>query len=241
MTVLNFIASGSFQGTTGDISRVSQSSAHKCIRQVMDGLFTRESDYVNFPCDNISQNELAVGFASLAGFQWVQDTIDCTHVAIQRPPPEPGVFINQKGYHSINAQLEYDHRKISADLFKTGDRLKGWFIRDEGCPLQTWLMTPVRNPTNEAQERYNQSDMTIRCVSEQVIGMLKMCFRCLDRSGGALQYSPARVSSIIMMCCVLHNIAQQRGLQVEDVERAHQASSAAGNIEEEEEDERDEE
>ncbi|XP_067838412.1 putative nuclease HARBI1 [Heptranchias perlo] len=225
------------RGATGDISRVFQSSALKCIRQVTDGLFARASDNVNFLRDDISQIEWAVGFASLAGFSQVQGAIDCTHLEIRGPSHEPGVFINRKGYHTINAQLVCDQRKRFLqvctrfpgsshdafillqsnipDLFQTGGRLNGCLVGDKGCLLQTWLMTPERNPTDEAKERYNQSHMITRCVTEQDIGMLMMQFRCLDRSGGAFQYSPVRVSRIIMVCFILHNITQQRGLEVE--------------------------
>ncbi|XP_067852020.1 putative nuclease HARBI1 [Heptranchias perlo] len=198
----------------------------------MDGLFAKASASVNFPHDDNSQNERAVGFASLAGFPWVQHAIKCTHGAIRGPQHEPGVFINQKGFHSINARLVCNHKKrflqvctrfpgschdafilcqsIIPDLFQTGDRVKGRLIGDKGYPLKTWPITLVRDPTNEAQERYNQSHTTTKCVIEQAIGMLMMSFRCLDRSGGARQYSPSRVSRIIVVCCVLHNIAQQR-------------------------------
>ncbi|XP_067852837.1 putative nuclease HARBI1 [Heptranchias perlo] len=262
-TALHFFAPGSFQCATGDISTVCQSSARKCIRQVMDGLFARASNYIHFPRDDNSQNEWAVGFASLAGFPRVQDAIECTHVAIRGPPHEPGVFINQKGYHCFNVQLVCDHRKRFMQvcarfpgschvafilcqcnipgLFQTGDRPKGWLIRDKGYPLETWLMAPLRNHTNDAQQRYNQSHVTTRCAIEQAIGVLKMRSRCLDRSGGALRYSPARDSRIIVVRCVLYNIAQQRGLQVEKDEGARQSSSVGDNIEEEEEDEENEE
>ncbi|XP_067848358.1 pirin isoform X1 [Heptranchias perlo] len=103
-TALNFITSRSFQGSTGDITRISQSSVHKCIRQVTD-LVCQGIDYVNFPIEDISQTERAVSFHSLTGFPWVQGAIDCTHVAIQGPAHGQRQFINGKGYQSINAQL----------------------------------------------------------------------------------------------------------------------------------------
>ncbi|XP_067841366.1 adhesion G-protein coupled receptor F3-like [Heptranchias perlo] len=72
-TALNFSASGPFRGATSDISRVCQSSAHKCKTQVTDRLFARVHEYVNFPHDNISQNEqLANSYSNLTGFQCVR-------------------------------------------------------------------------------------------------------------------------------------------------------------------------
>ena len=38
-----------------------------------------------------------------------------------------------------------------------------------------------------------------------------MRFRCLDRSGGILQYSPQNVAAFFVACCVLHNISMNHG------------------------------
>ncbi|XP_067838424.1 putative nuclease HARBI1 [Heptranchias perlo] len=226
---------------------------------MMDGLFCRASHYVNFPINDISQTERAV---VSTGFPRVLGANDCTHIAIRGLAHWAGLFINLKGYHSIKAQLDWTtgrgfcryvpnfpgschdsfilrESNIPA-LFHAQDRLKGWLLGDMGYPLQTWLMTPLRNPTSEAQQRYNDSYITTWSVIEQAIRMLKMRFRCLDRSEGALQYSPARVCRIIIMCCVRHNITQRRGLLVDDLPCAHEAAAPAIDIEEDEEEEEEE-
>ena len=45
-----------------------------------------------------------------------------------------------------------------------------------------------------------------------------MCFRCLDRSGGTLQYGPQKVAAFFATCCVLHNIAMNHGC-VDDINK----------------------
>ena len=43
---------------------------------------------------------------------------------------------------------------------------------------------------------------------------MKSRFRCLHKSGGALQYAPETACKIIATAAILHNIATRRGLQV---------------------------
>ncbi|XP_067860672.1 putative nuclease HARBI1 [Heptranchias perlo] len=240
------------EGATGDIWRVSQLAAHKCIRQVTDGLFARAGRYVNFPCDDNSQNERALRFTSLVGarcHRWQSE-----HHQINQEYSStasdfiPSMFswcvtIRKGSCRSAPDSLGDAfilRQSNNPDLFVPGTSLEGWLLGDKGYPLQTWLMTALRNPTNEHQQRYDDSHVTARCVIEQAISMLKVHFRCLDRTGGSLQYSPVEVSRIIAVCCVLHNMAKQRGLEVEKEQAAQYSSSDEDSNGEEEEDEEDE-
>ncbi|XP_041068236.1 putative nuclease HARBI1 [Carcharodon carcharias] len=255
-TALNFFASGSFQGATGDISHISQSAVHKCIKQVTNALFARANDYICFPMDASSQNDRAMGFAAVAGFPRVQGVIDCTHIAIKAPDNQPAAF-NRKGYYSINVQLVTDHlhrimqvcarfpgschdafilhQSTIPPLFHSCQNFKGWLIGDKDYPLHTWLMTPLPNPRTPAELRYNESHGTTRRVIKHTIGLLKQRFRCLDRSGGPLQYSPQRVSRIVVVCCILHNLAVQRGLHLEEEVPEVLSSSDEEDLDESEE------
>lgn len=42
-----------------------------------------------------------------------------------------------------------------------------------------------------------------------------MHFRCLDKPGGSLQYSPQKLARFFVACCVLHNIAICNGCLLE--------------------------
>uniref|UniRef100_UPI00398E33CE putative nuclease HARBI1 n=1 Tax=Pristiophorus japonicus TaxID=55135 RepID=UPI00398E33CE len=189
-TALNFFASSSFQGSEADSCGISQSAAHRYIPQITDALFNKSANYINFASDEASVTGRTLSFAAPAGFPQVQGIIDCTHVAIRSSPPSP-------------------RNPALPQLFTPPNRHSGWLLGDKSSPLKTWLMTPWRRPSPEAEERCNERFISTRCIREQTIGMLKMRFRCPDRSGGALQYAPARVSSIVVVCYALHNIAQQ--------------------------------
>lgn len=100
-------------------------------------------------------------------------------------------------------------------------------------PLQPWLLTAVPNPRNRAEERFNVAHKRGRSVVERTFGTLKARFRCLDRSGGCLLYSPERCVNIIVSCLVLHNICVERNTPVPNREDGEEEEE-----EEEDEDER---
>ncbi|XP_043533702.1 putative nuclease HARBI1 [Chiloscyllium plagiosum] len=255
-TALNFFASGSFQGAAGDISHISQSAVHKCIKQVTNALFARANDYICFPMDESSQDDRASGFSALAGFPRVQGIIDCTHIAIKAPDNQPAAF-NRRGYYSINVQIVADHchrimqvcarfpgscrdafilhQSTIPPLFSRCQNVKGWLLGDRDYPLYTWLMTPLPCPSTPAELRYNKSHANTRRVIRRTMGLLKQRFRCLDRSGGPLQYSPQRVSRIVVVCCILHNFAVQRGLQLEEEVPENISSSDEEDLDDREE------
>ena len=94
----------------------------------------------------------------------------------------------------------------------------------------------------EAETCYNEAHVATRAIVERCIGLLKMRFRCLDRSGGALQYNPMISSRIVVVCCALHNLALQRGDLLEEEEDVEaDQPGVAGEDDQQEEDEEEEE
>lgn len=79
------------------------------------------------------------------------------------------------------------------------------FIGDSGYGQQPWLMTPIAEPINEKEERYNQAHQKARHSVERCIGVLKSRFRCLCKQR-VLMYSPSDAGAIINACAILHNI-----------------------------------
>ncbi|XP_067871295.1 putative nuclease HARBI1 [Heterodontus francisci] len=190
---LNFYASASFQGPSGNLCGFKQSALHHCIREVTDALYQRASDYVRFRKDPESQ---AIGFDSIAGFPHVQGSL---HLC---------------GLHPCGHQ--------------GSRRATSCIPQPKGLSLAQ--STAMRNLTSDAEERYNASHGRPRATNEQAISMLKTCFRCLDRSGGALQYELERVARIVAVCCALHNLILNRRQALQDEERREQDSSSDNEV-----------
>lgn len=92
-------------------------------------------------------------------------------------------------------------------------------IGDQGYPLKPWLMTPLTNPQTQQEQAYNRAHARTRVTIERAIGLLKGRWLCLSRAGGTLQYRPEKVCSMVMACCVLHNLAIRRGVPLQDPPR----------------------
>ncbi|KAJ8356453.1 hypothetical protein SKAU_G00192470 [Synaphobranchus kaupii] len=96
---------------------------------------------------------------------------------------------------------------------------------DSGYQLQPWIVTPVRNPVTEGEAAYNRAHIWTRGIIERIFGILKSRFRCLDRSGGALLYSPCKVCKVVVVCCILHNIAIRAGVRLGEQEAEGEGDS----------------
>uniref|UniRef100_UPI00398E9ACF putative nuclease HARBI1 n=1 Tax=Pristiophorus japonicus TaxID=55135 RepID=UPI00398E9ACF len=230
----NFYTMESFQSATADIGNVSQFSAHRCIRQVK--ICTVQKGPVHLLADEKRQTGGAAG-RICPNDRLPEGAIDCTHVGLRAPHHHPEIFVNHKVFHSLNVQLVCDHqgrilavdarypgsshdsfilRQTSVPAIFTGPNQEcGWLVGDKGYPLSTWLLTPLWNPRTVPEHAYNDAHCATSCIIEKCIGIFKQRFRCLNRSGGTLQYSPQRVSIIIVVCCMLPNLVIMRGQPLE--------------------------
>jgi hypothetical protein len=126
-------------------------------------------------------------------------------------------MLKQLLYLELNVVVKYSGRvhdsfiwnNCGLKLYFNNNNINGWLLGDSGYPLEKNLMTPFLNPQNNGQMRYNVSHITTRNVIERAFGVLKMRFRCLDRTAGKLMLSPERSCNVIISCFILHNISRK--------------------------------
>ncbi|XP_017477324.1 PREDICTED: putative nuclease HARBI1 [Rhagoletis zephyria] len=182
-------------------------------------------------------------FFSRSGIPNVIGCVDGTHIAIYAPTANRHLYLNRKGFFSINAMIACDHdmniRFVDAryagsthdsfvwnnsslktyleNMHQSGDH-NSIYLGDSGYPLSPYLLTPFRHADSRTRESiFNKKHAKARNVVERTIGVLKCRFRCL-LSDRKMRYDPAKATSIINICCAFHNICKK--FRISDPEEA---------------------
>ncbi|KAK3748964.1 hypothetical protein QZH41_006850 [Actinostola sp. cb2023] len=156
--------------------------------------------------------------------------IDGSLIPIKAPNKEEHLYVCHKGFHAINVMAvcnadlvftnvlaKWHGSTHDSAVFNTselqyhlenGGGRDGWLLGDRGYALQPYLMTPFRpaNVVTEPEKRYQSSHTKTRNTIERCFGLWKQRFRCVDVSGGAMQFEPSRCCRIILAIAVLHNM-----------------------------------
>ncbi|XP_053378584.1 putative nuclease HARBI1 [Mercenaria mercenaria] len=181
LIALRYFATGGVHLNDGDIHHVSQSTVSKAVNEVVTALCTPAliQQFVSFPTQVADLDKQAQQFYGTARFPKVVGVIDGTHIKILAPSEEEDIFVNRKGYHSINVQVVFDafdriedivarwpgsthdsrilHNSGLRQLFEKGIVHGGYhLLGDSGYPCRRWLLTPYLNPQPGAQSAYNR-------------------------------------------------------------------------------------
>lgn len=70
-------------------------------------------------------------------------------------------------------------------------------------------MTPVSDPSDESEERFNDAHAKVQGVMWATLSCMMRRFKVLLQLGFAKESSLDQKSNIIKACCVLHNIAKK--------------------------------
>uniref|UniRef100_A0A146L3K0 Putative nuclease HARBI1 n=1 Tax=Lygus hesperus TaxID=30085 RepID=A0A146L3K0_LYGHE len=225
LTALSFYASGSFMEVCGDRHGLSKSSVCVIVHQVSDAIARLAPQFISLPGCEEEKIETREKFHRIARFPGCVGALDCTHVKISSPGGDDAeMYRNRKGYFSLNVQTVSDadlkitnivarwpgsshdatvlrHSSLWRQLTTLGHDV---ILADSGYGLTKNLITKVRNPSTEAERRFNESQIRTRNVVERSYGVWKRRFPIL---ANGIRVKLERTQAIIVATAVLHNIA----------------------------------
>ena len=247
MIALKFYAHGTSFRALGEQYGVGIGTVSRVI-DVTNGIISTYNDLSQMPLLRDTCREHAREFYDLARIPNVIGCIDGTLIPIQRPNMNEDIYVSRKGYHAINCMfvckrnlqfIYMDCRFPGATQdaavyresslrqgFEDGRIPQGYLLGDSGYALSEHLMTPVRNDEDPAAAAYNRAHRKTRQVIERAFGVLKSRFRCIDKSGGPLRFSPEKSTHVITAVALLHNKAvEMNSLPVDDMDNFVECSS----------------
>ncbi|XP_052701843.1 putative nuclease HARBI1 [Crassostrea angulata] len=229
---LRYFATGDNMKTVGDTLGFHKSSVSRSVRDVSQALTDVSPKFIKWPSTTREKMAIKKRFYGISGFPAVIGAVDGTHVRIIAPSEHESVYVNRKGFHSINTQAICDHEGrftnivakwpgsnhdsfifrgsnvgIDLEVHHRGIDVDGVLLGDSGYACGRYLVTPFLRPVNQAQQNYNAAHTRTRAVIERCFGWWKRRFMVLH---GEIKCKPERVSKIIVACAVLHNIALDR-------------------------------
>ncbi|XP_062568966.1 putative nuclease HARBI1 [Saccostrea cucullata] len=191
---LRYYATGSFQQVIGDILGLSQPSVSRAVKNVSNALASFAGQIIQFPTDCRKLQTVKEGFMEKFGFPNVIGCVDGSFIPIKAPPSREDVYVCRKGFHALNVQGICDSQKKFTNLldkfpgsahdafiwsqcgvqtFLTRNTQVGFLLGDQAYPLRPYLLTPLRDPRNPAEEAYNRQHQKTRKVIEDTFGRWK--------------------------------------------------------------------
>ncbi|KAI4465993.1 hypothetical protein MML48_3g00015527 [Holotrichia oblita] len=227
LLALRFLATGNFYISVADFGGLHKSTVARIIRNVIYAIARLRRNYLNFPSNVQSKEEVAVAFHRIARFPRVIGAVDCTHIRLQSPGGNVAeTFRNRKGYFSLNVQAVCDAENHITDIvtrwpgsshdsyifnnsvlrmrFETGEFEDFILLGDSGYPLRKYLLTPLEHPNTAADQLYNESQIRTRNTIERTFGIWKRRFPILTTG---IRTKLPLAQAIIVTTAILHNLA----------------------------------
>lgn len=197
---------------------------------MVDAISTRLRDVIKLPTslDEIQSNADNFG---IHGFPNVFGAIDGSSITITVPAAQQGDYITRKHVTAINLTALCDSSKRFMDInvgqsekchdshiFHMSNLAKHifndniippqyHFIGDAAYGLHENIMTPYKGQAGVEHEVYNNRHSSTRMVVERIFSDLKNRWLCLK----ALSCDVSFGTSIVAVCCILHNICISNG------------------------------
>uniref|UniRef100_A0A4W6EQB9 Si:dkey-197c15.6 n=1 Tax=Lates calcarifer TaxID=8187 RepID=A0A4W6EQB9_LATCA len=216
MVALNYYAHGA--SSVAVLQRLGSSLAESSptIIGTISGVIAGMADqFISFPLTRDAKASVASRIKKVCGIPDVLGVLAPAHFKIRASPYEKNTFrsfVNTLGYTSIVSQIICDSDGNILSLEKCCTFYHKGLTDAELVVLHPSLkhvLTPVSEPENDSETRFNEAHAKIQDVMRTTLGSLKRRFRCLMQLGFAQETSLDKKSNIIKACCVLHNIAKK--------------------------------
>lgn len=184
--MLYFCGHGSYQKCVGQNFKLAmeQSTISKILTETTNIMSDHlMMEFIKFPILDEEESVIKQRFYTKYNIPGTIGAVDCTHVGIVSPaieePIRPGiVYLNRKGFYSLNVQMICDAdlsilncnarfpgsvhdsaiwslssvRRILEQKY-LDNQTPSWLIGDSGYPLEPWLLTPIENAKILTQPR----------------------------------------------------------------------------------------
>lgn len=217
------------------------STCHKLVLEVCTAIRgVLMPKFVQWPNDN-KMDEIKQEYQMLSGMPNVGGSIYTTHVPIIAPKVSVAAYFNkrhternQKTSYSVTVQGVVDPKGVFTDVcigwpgsmsddkvleksafYQRANRglLKDvWVVGNSGFPLMDWVLAPyTRQNLTWTQHAFNEKVGEVQKVAKEAFMRMKARWSCLQkRTEVKLQDLPV----VLGACCVLHNICEMRGEQL---------------------------
>lgn len=235
MTALNYYAQGAFSPSVQTRAGISQPAGLASVVGTVSGVIAGMSDvFISFPLTAEARTRTASKMEELCGIPGVLGVLAPAHFKIRASPYDKKSFksfINSLGYTSVVSQFICDsegnilsvekccvgstfEQELWDSSFKGREVEDGqhgpfWLVGGKGYQLSKHVLTPVPEPANDGEVRFNESHTKAQRVMQKMLSCMKRRFRCLQQLGFAEESSLNKKSNIIKTCSVLHNIAKK--------------------------------
>ncbi|KAM9424714.1 putative nuclease HARBI1 [Pholidichthys leucotaenia] len=200
----------------------------------VSGVISGMSDvFISFPQTSEARTHVALKVEKLSGIPSVLGVLAPAHFKTTLHPYEQEFrsFVNAQGYTSVVSQFICDsdgnimsvekccaggtfEQEMWDSSFKGKEMVEDlhgpfWLIGGNGYHLSKHVLTPVSNPRNDNEVRFNEAHERMLHVMQTTLTSMKRRFKCLMQLGFAQGGALDKQSIIIKACSVLHNIAKK--------------------------------
>lgn len=89
-----------------DRFNVGRATTVRAVRRVTHAVFRKSAKFIQWPSGDRAVSVMR-GFEEANGFPKTIGAIDGTHIRIDAPKENPADYVNRKGFHSIQLQIEH--------------------------------------------------------------------------------------------------------------------------------------